>query len=152
MGRGGLSSAPPRALVIFYPPHPNLPKNKQTTTPVRRMSHFLSFSFLSFLFLVRHFLLFKGNKASLIHNNFCLIFFFLVSVNFVIMRVSVFRLSKWRLPLPCTELANALPSCDFYTVHVGLKIRRISLRKVDRTSPTNNALYKKGILTSSHSI
>ena len=27
------------------------------------MSDFLSFSFLSFLFLVRHFLLFKGNKA-----------------------------------------------------------------------------------------
>ena len=32
--------------------------------------------FPSFFFLVRHFLLFKGNKASLIHNNFYLFFFF----------------------------------------------------------------------------
>lgn len=104
MGRGGLSSAPPRALDSDLLPNPR--KNKQTTTPVRRMSDFLSFSFLSFLFLVRHFLLFKSNKASPIHNNFCLIFF-LVSVNFVKMRVSVCSLSKWRLPLPCTELVNA---------------------------------------------
>ena len=36
VGRGGLSSTPPRALVIFYPPHPNLSKtNKQQRLSVQ---------------------------------------------------------------------------------------------------------------------
>ena len=71
------------------------------------MSDFPSLSFLSFLFFVRHFLLFKGNKASLIHNNFCLIFF-LVSVNFVKMRVSVCTLSSG--DYPCRVLSWQTPN------------------------------------------
>lgn len=65
VGRGGLSSTPPRALVIFYPPHPNLSKKTNNNDCPSNVN----------FFLVRHFPLFKGNKASLIHNNFCVFFF-----------------------------------------------------------------------------